>query len=252
MKATRARHAKARADARPEPESIDASILVVDDEAMLRKVVGRALTGAGCTVTYAADGEEALALLAKASPDLVISDVTMPHIDGFELLRRLRSQTTTKALPVILLTGRGDTEDIVAGMGLGADDYLVKPFALRELLARVRAKIERPPVPASSLVPDVQAGVLSEAQFAVELGREVTRAQKTNRRGVIALIGLHELQPLRTRFSSRVEGEIERQTAALIMRRAEPLDGLGRDAQGRFTLLLPETVVPTHSTGSPR
>src|SRR5947209_16140539 len=112
MKATRARHTKARA-----PERIDASILVVDDEAMLRKVVGRALTAAGCTVTYAADGEEALALLTKASPDLVISDVTMPRVDGFELLRRLRSQTTTKALPVILFTGRGDTEDIVAGMG---------------------------------------------------------------------------------------------------------------------------------------
>ncbi len=243
MKATKARHAKAGADAQPEPERIDASILVVDDEAMLRKLVGRALAAAGCRVTYAADGEEALAMLAEAPPDLVISDVTMPHVDGFELLRRVRSQTATKALPVILLTGRGDTEDIVAGMGLGADDYLVKPFALRELLARVRAKIERPPVPAASLVPEMQAGVLSEAQFAVELGREVTRAQKTNRRGVIALIGLHELQPLRTRFSSRVEGEIERQTAALIMRRAEPLDVLGRDAQGRLTLLLPETVV---------
>src|SRR5713101_2635151 len=243
MKATRARHAKAKVEDQPEPERIDASILVVDDEAMLRKVVGRALAAAGCRVTYAADGEEALAMLAEAPPDLVISDVTMPHVDGFELLRRVRSQTATKALPVILLTGRGDTEDIVAGMGLGADDYLVKPFALRELLARVRAKIERPPVPAASLVPEMQAGVLSEAKFAVELGREDTRAQKTNRRGVIALISLHELQPLRTRFSSRVEGEIERQTAALIMRRAEPLDVLGRDAQGRFTLLLPETVV---------
>jgi len=128
---------------------------------MLRKVVGRGLTAAGCTVTYAADGEEALAKLAEAPPDLVISDVTMPRVDGFELLKRIREQTTTKALPVILLTGRGGTEDIVAGMGLGADDYLVKPFALRELLARVRAKIERPPVPASSLVPDIQAGVLS-------------------------------------------------------------------------------------------
>src|SRR6266581_305342 len=164
MKATKARP-------EPQPDLIDASILVVDDEAMLRKVVGRGLTAAGCTVTYAADGEEALAKLAEAPPDLVISDVTMPRVDGFELLKRIREQTTTKALPVILLTGRGDTEDIVAGMGLGADDYLVKPFALRELLARVRAKIERPPVPASSLVPDVQAGVLSEAQFAVELDR---------------------------------------------------------------------------------
>jgi DNA-binding response OmpR family regulator/cellulose synthase/poly-beta-1,6-N-acetylglucosamine synthase-like glycosyltransferase len=228
---------------RPEPASIDASILVVDDEAMLRKVVGRALTAAGCTVAYAADGEEALAILAESNPDLVISDVTMPHVDGFELLRRVRAQTVTRALPVILLTGRGDTEDIVAGMGLGADDYLVKPFALRELLARVRAKIERPPAPASSLAPKAQPGVLSEAQFAVELAREVTRAQKTNRRGVVALIGLHELQRLRTRFSARVVTEIERQTASLIMHGAEPLNVLGRHSQGRLTLLLPETVV---------
>ncbi|TMD74937.1 MAG: response regulator [Chloroflexi bacterium] len=94
MKATKTRHAKTKDEARPEPNRIDASILVVDDEAMLRKVVGRGLTAAGCTVTYAADGEEALAKLAEARPDLVISDVTMPRVDGFELLRRL-AQTTT-------------------------------------------------------------------------------------------------------------------------------------------------------------
>jgi DNA-binding response OmpR family regulator/cellulose synthase/poly-beta-1,6-N-acetylglucosamine synthase-like glycosyltransferase len=246
VKATRARHARTSRSARPggarpEKASLDASILVVDDEVALRKVVGRALSAAGCTVTYAADGEEALALLTGTPPDLVISDVTMPRVDGFELLRRIRAQATTKALPVILLTGRGDTEDIVAGMGLGADDYLVKPFALRELLARVRAKIERPPAPAARVVPEAEPGVLSAAQFGVELGREVARAQKTNRRGSVALISLHELQRLRTRFSSRVEAEIERQTAAVIMQSAEPLDVLGRDAQGRFTLLLPET-----------
>src|SRR5713226_5311453 len=132
---------------RPIEDRIDASILVVDDEPMIRRVVGRGLTAAGCTVSYAADGEEALARLGEALPDLVISDVTMPRMDGFELVRRIRSQAATRAVPVILLTGRDDTEDLVAGMGLGADDYLVKPFALRELLARVRAKIERPPVP---------------------------------------------------------------------------------------------------------
>src|SRR5713226_6072828 len=214
MKEARTRHARARAEARPEPDPIDASILVVDDEAMMRKVVGRGLTAAGCTVVYAADGEEALARLGEALPDLVISDVTMPRMDGFELLKRIRSQAATRALPVILLTARGDTEDLVAGMGLGADDYLVKPFALRELLARVRAKIERPPVPASSLMHDRPAGVLSEARFAEELDREVSRARKTNRGGVVAYIGLHELAPLRTRFSSRVHDQIELQVAA--------------------------------------
>src|SRR5258708_20178187 len=132
---------------------------------MIRRVGGCALIAVGCTVVYAADGEEALAKLSEALPDLVISDVTMPRIDGFELLKRIRSQARTRAVPVILLTGRDDTEDLVAGMGLGADDYLVKPFALRELLPRVRAKIERPPVPASSLMPDRSTAGLSEARF---------------------------------------------------------------------------------------
>lgn len=222
MKVAKHAHAKTRASAQPVANRIDASILVVDDEAMIRKVVGRGLTAAGCTVVYAADGEEALARLTEALPDLVISDVTMPRMDGFELVKRIRSQAATKALPVILLTGRGDTEDLVAGMGLGADDYLVKPFALRELLARVRAKIERPPVPASSLMHERPAGVLSEEQFALELEREVSRAKKTNRRGVLAHIGLHELVRLRTRFSSRVQDQIELQAVALMTNGATP------------------------------
>ncbi|HSP10243.1 MAG TPA: response regulator [Candidatus Dormibacteraeota bacterium] len=221
---------------------LDASILVVDDDEAIRKVVGRALTSAGCGVVYAADGEEALSRLGEALPDLVISDVTMPRMDGFELVKRIRSQAATKALPVILLTGRGDTEDLVAGMGLGADDYLVKPFALRELVARVRAKIERPPVPASNLMFDRPTGVLSEARFAEELEREVSRAKKTNRRGVMAYIGVHELARLRMRFSSRVQDQIELQVATLITTGAAPLDLIAHDEHDLFMLMMPETT----------
>src|SRR5579864_6512828 len=221
--------------------SIDASVLVVDDEAAIRKVVGRALTAEGCTVAYAANGDEALARLGEALPDLVISDVSMPLMDGFELVKRIRTQAATKALPVILLTGRGDTEDLVAGMGLGADDYLVKPFALRELVARVRAKIERPPVPASNLMFDRPTGVLSEARFAEELEREVARARKTKRKGVVAYIGLHELARLRSRFSSRVQDQIELQATTLISAGAGVVDVLAHDNGVRFMLLMPET-----------
>ena len=222
---------------------IEASILVVDDEGMMRKVVGRGLTDAGCDVVYAANGEEALAKLTEALPDLVISDVNMPRMGGFELLARIRAQATTKALPVILLTARGDTEDVVAGMGLGADDYLIKPFALSELLARVRAKIERPPVPAASLEHDRPTGLLSEARFAEELEREVARARRTKRVGVVAQIGVHELVRLRTRFSARVQDEIELQAVPLISAGAAPLDLLAHDEGVRFLLLMPETSV---------
>ena len=171
----------------------------------------------------------------------MISDVSMPKMDGFELVKRIRSQASTRSVPVILLTARGDTEDIVAGMGLGADDYLAKPFVLRELVARARAKIDRPPVPAADLRPEERMGLLSEAQFAVELDREVARASKTKRHGVLAYVGLHEIERLRTRFASRVRDAIALQTAALIMRDAGPLDVITRDANGRFMLLLPET-----------
>src|SRR5207249_3006271 len=116
-----------------------------------------------------------------------------------------------------------------------------KPFALRELLARVRAKIERPPVPAASLAHEWRTGVLSEARFQLELEREVARARKTNRRGVVAYIGLHELDRLRSRFSSRVHDEIQMQAVTLIMTGAGPLDVLAHDEHGRLMLLQPET-----------
>ena len=220
---------------------MQASILVVEDEGMMRKVIGRGLTDAGCDVVYAVDGEEALAKLKEALPDLVISDVNMPRMNGFELLARIRAVPATKALPVILLTARGDTEDIVAGMGLGADDYLIKPFALPELLARVKAKIERPPGPAASLERDRPTGVLSEARFSEELEQEVARARKTKRRGAVAYIELYELSRLRTRFSSRVQDQIELQAVALISEGAGPLDILAHDEGVRFLLLMPET-----------
>lgn len=244
MKATKSRPSKPRDAAHPALDRIEASVLVVEDEAMMSKVVGRQLTAAGCDVAYAANGEEALARLGQGLPDLVISDVNMPGMDGFELLKRIRGRSPTKALPVILITARGDTEDVVAGLGLGADDYLIKPFAMRELLARVRTKIERPPVPAAALTRDRPAGVLSEARFAEELEREVARAHKTRRSGAVAYIELHELARLRTRFSSRVQHQIELQVVTVIEAGDGSLEVLAHDGHDRFMLLLPETSEP--------
>ena len=220
---------------------LEASVLVVEDEQMMSRVIGRGLAAAGCDVAYAANGEEALKRLREALPDVVISDVNMPRMNGFQFLAKVRAQAETRALPVILLTARGDTEDVVAGMGLGADDYLVKPFALAELVARVRAKVERPPVPAAVLPRDRPTGLLSATRFAEELEREVVRARKTHRHGVLTHIGMHELARLRSRFSSRVNDQIELQAAALIAEEAGPLEVLGHDEGDRFMLLLPET-----------
>jgi DNA-binding response OmpR family regulator len=117
-----------------------AVILVVEDERELGQIVVRELTAAGYRVCYAADGAAALRLAAAETPHLVILDWMLPDIDGLEVLRRLRQ---TSASPVLMLTARAEEVDRVVGLEVGADDYLTKPFGMRELVARVRALLRR-------------------------------------------------------------------------------------------------------------
>jgi two-component system response regulator MprA len=116
-------------------------VLLVDDDRALRDSVGRALRLEGYDVVLATDGPEALGAMAGAGADLVVLDVSMPTMSGFEVCRRLRAGGERTA--VLMLTARDGVPERVAGLDAGADDYLVKPFALDELLARVRANIRR-------------------------------------------------------------------------------------------------------------
>jgi two-component system OmpR family response regulator len=116
-------------------------ILLVEDDKMLADAVARALTQSAHAVDVSHSGEEADHAAATSDYDLIVLDVGLPQIDGFEVLRRLRSRRS--AVPVLMLTARDAVEDRVAGLDLGADDYLAKPFHLSELEARVRALIRR-------------------------------------------------------------------------------------------------------------
>ncbi len=126
-----------RIDGGPEPTG---RILVVDDEPTLREAVGYNLRRAGLEVELAEDGPMALAAVRACPPDLVVLDVMLPGMDGFQVCRVLREEST---VPILLLSARGEEHDRVHGLELGADDYLTKPFAMRELLARVRAMLRR-------------------------------------------------------------------------------------------------------------
>ena len=117
-----------------------ATILVVDDEASIVDVVTYALGEAGFTTVPASTGPNALDLVRAGGIDLVILDVMLPGIDGFTVCREIR---TTSTVPIMLLTARDDEFDRVVGLELGADDYVVKPFGVRELVARVRALLRR-------------------------------------------------------------------------------------------------------------
>jgi len=115
-------------------------VLVADDDADLREVIGFTLSQAGYLVSKASDGALAVRRFAEEAPDLVVLDINMPHLSGFQVCEAIRA---TSNVPVMMLTVRGEEEDLVRALDLGADDYLTKPFSPRTLLARVKALLRR-------------------------------------------------------------------------------------------------------------
>ena len=114
-------------------------VVIADDDPDIRRLVQITVSNAGCDVTVAADGEEALELIRNAPPDLVILDVLMPRMDGWEVAKELKSDPSTQSVPIMFLTSRGQEHDVLEGFNSGAADYMVKPFSPRELQVRVRA-----------------------------------------------------------------------------------------------------------------
>jgi two-component system response regulator MprA len=150
-------------------------VLVADDEPTLRTSLERALRLERYDVALAEDGREALDLLAAEPYDAVVLDIAMPHVDGLEVCRRLRS--AGDGTPVLMLTARDAVDDRVEGLDAGADDYLVKPFALKELKARLRAILRRgedkrsPKLRVADLVLDPQAYEVRRGERRIELSR---------------------------------------------------------------------------------
>lgn len=125
---------------------MSARILVVDDDRALAEMLGMALQAEGFETEHAADGLEAVELFRTMKPDLVLLDVMLPGLDGIEVCERIRAES---GVPIIMLTARTDTRDVVRGLEAGADDYVVKPFKSVELVARIRARLREPQQEAS-------------------------------------------------------------------------------------------------------
>ena len=150
-------------------------ILVVDDDPAVRESLRRSLIFNGYSIVLAADGEEALAKVQSERPDMVILDVMMPKLDGLEVCRELRSQG--EDTPILLLTARDSVSERVAGLDAGADDYLTKPFALEELLARTRSLVRRAARPAA--VDTQQTEILKFEDLELDPAtRDVTRGSR--------------------------------------------------------------------------
>jgi two-component system, OmpR family, response regulator MprA len=145
------------------------AILVVDDDPPIRRMLERTLAAEGYAVRTAADGGGALAAVERSVPDLIVLDVAMPGVDGLAVARRLRGKGL--GMPILMLTARDGVPDRVAGLDAGADDYLVKPFAVQELSARVRALLRRGHVPETLAFADVALD--PETGHATRAGRDL-------------------------------------------------------------------------------
>lgn len=179
-------------------------ILVVDDDRAVRESLRRSLTFNGYTVDLAVDGLDALEQVAAARPDALVLDVMMPRLDGLEVCRRLRS--VGDDLPILVLTARDSVSERVAGLDAGADDYLPKPFALEELLARLRALLRRTAM---------EAGIDSETMRFADLSldpvtREVSRADRSISltRTEFSLLEMLMTNPRRVLTRSRILEEV--------------------------------------------
>jgi DNA-binding response OmpR family regulator len=153
-------------------------ICVVEDEAVIASAVAARLRAEGFEVEVASDGPSGVRLCERVRPDLVVLDVMLPGMDGLEVCKRVQRD---RQVPVLMLTARGEETDVLVGLGVGADDYMTKPFSPRELVARVRAllrRVERRPAPAGDAV-RVGALVLDPATRRVHVGGEAVHLTPT-------------------------------------------------------------------------
>lgn len=186
-----------------------ATILIVEDEAPLAEILRYNLEAEGFSVLHAATGEDAEVLAEERAPDLIVLDWMLPGVSGIELCRRFRSRHTTRAAPILMLTARGEEADRIRGLSTGADDYVVKPFSLPELMARVRALLRR-------ASPDRVAEVLRFAD--IELDRAAHKVKRGPRE---VRLGPTEYRLL----------EYVMENPGRVLSRAQLLDGVwGRDA----------------------
>ena len=167
-------------------------VLVVDDDLALAEMLGIVLRNEGLEVTHVADGSEAVGAFRESRPDLVLLDVMLPGLDGMEVCRRIRAES---GVPIVMLTARTDTVDVVVGLESGADDYVVKPFKPQELIARVRARLRRgdEPAPEKLTIGDLEIDVAGHSVKRDGEGAvpDAPRVRPARRARPQAVAGLH-------------------------------------------------------------
>ncbi|MCE1245211.1 MAG: response regulator [Firmicutes bacterium] len=187
----------------------EAKILVVDDDPDTLEIIKIGLEFRSYDVITATNGEEALVKISSENPDLVVLDVMMPKIDGLEVCRRAKENFFTSQIPIILLTARGQVEDKVHGLSIGADDYLVKPFDMRELAARVEMILRRTKL-------SLEANPLTGLPGNIAIQREIDRRIKSAELFAVCYMDLDNFKAYNDRYGHSAGDQIIKSTAEII------------------------------------
>jgi two-component system cell cycle response regulator len=221
-------------------------VLIADDDRVTRAMVSSWLRRAGYEVVAASDGDEALELATARLPDLLLVDVTMPGLDGYEVCRAVQAASDVPP-PVIFLTAHAHTDARVAGLDAGAVDYVVKPFDMAELIARVRAALRTKAVRDGFIeqaTRDGLTGLLNRREIDVQMSGAISVAQRHDRPLSCLMLDIDHFKQINDRFGHTAGDEVLRETARRIGSTCRASDVAGRYGGEEFVLLLPETGAP--------
>ena len=228
-------------------------ILVVDDNPDNVEIIATRLRFRGYDVLESNHGEEALASVGRDAPDLILLDVMLPDIDGYEIARRLRNDDALPYIPIILVTARDSTEDKVAGLDAGADDYLTKPINFPELEARVRSMLrikrlqdeleEKNRELERLSISDGLTGLYNHRHIHGLLHEEWERANRTGERLTLAMLDLDHFKAVNDTYGHQAGDRVLQGIADLLCETAREIDRLGRYGGEEFMAVLPETGI---------
>lgn len=240
-------------DNAPVPAVEPGRILVVDDNQDNIEIIATRLRYRGYEILEAGDGEQALALVREAAPDLILLDVMLPDIDGYEISRRIKGADDLPFIPIILVTARDSTQDKVAGLDAGADDYLTKPINFPELEARVRSMLrikrlqdeleEKNKELERLSISDGLTGLFNHRHIHGLLAEEFERVARTNDCMSVAMFDLDHFKSVNDTYGHQAGDRVLVELADILRDVARDVDRLGRYGGEEFMALLPETCI---------
>ncbi len=218
-------------------------VLIVEDDPFAVRMMESALHLAGFETTACGDADSALARLEVSRPDLILTDVQLPSTDGFELCRRIRSRPMLDILPIIFVTARADVEERIRGLSVGGNDYLVKPFDPRELVARVSTHLQRISSLREMAIRDGLTHCYNQKYFKLRVAEELARAKRLRRAFSVAILDIDHFKAVNDRFGHLVGDAVLAEMANLVSASVRSIDLVARYGGEEFGLLLTETGV---------